>query len=121
MLSTISSAGWPAASMARRTAAMLLVTPVEVSLCTTHTALIWCCAVGFQAGLDQVGLHPAAPAQRHAFFGAWLGQKLGLHAQAGGHFLPQAGKVAGLEHQHLVAGLSTLVRAASQAPVPDAG
>jgi hypothetical protein len=40
MVSTSSSAGWPAASMARRTAAMSLVTPVEVSLCTTQTALI---------------------------------------------------------------------------------
>ena len=41
MVSTISRAGWRAASMARRTAAMSLVTPVLVSLCTTHTALIW--------------------------------------------------------------------------------
>ena len=38
--STISSAGCFAASIALRTATMLLVTPVEVSLCTTHTALI---------------------------------------------------------------------------------
>ena len=41
MLSTIKRAGWPAASMAWRTAAMSEVTPVEVSLCTTHTALIF--------------------------------------------------------------------------------
>ena len=40
MVSTSSSAGWPAASSAERTAAMRLVTPVEVSLCTTATALI---------------------------------------------------------------------------------
>ncbi|MCY1384608.1 hypothetical protein D9M69_728880 [compost metagenome] len=40
MVSTSSRAGCLAASMALRTAAMLLVTPVEVSLCTTHTALM---------------------------------------------------------------------------------
>ena len=40
MVSTSSSAGWPAASSAARTAPMRLVTPVEVSLCTTATALI---------------------------------------------------------------------------------
>ena len=40
MPSTMSSAGWPAASIARRTPAMSEVTPVVVSLCTTHTALI---------------------------------------------------------------------------------
>ncbi len=32
MVSTISSAGWRAAFIARRTSAMRLVTPVEVSL-----------------------------------------------------------------------------------------
>ena len=42
-MSTSSSAGCPAASMARRTAAISDVTPVDVSLCTTHTALIRCC------------------------------------------------------------------------------
>src|SRR5436190_1160285 len=40
MVSTISSAGWPAASIARRTSAISVMQPVEVSLCTTHTALI---------------------------------------------------------------------------------
>ena len=40
IVSTSSSAGWPAASRAARTARMRLVTPVEVSLCTTATALI---------------------------------------------------------------------------------
>ena len=40
MVSTISSAGWRAASMARRTSSMREVAPVEVSLCTTHTALM---------------------------------------------------------------------------------
>ncbi len=39
--STMNRAGWFAASIASRTRAMLLVTPVEVSLCTTMTARIW--------------------------------------------------------------------------------
>ena len=40
MVSTSSSAGWLAASIASRTSATRLVTPVEVSLCTTVTARI---------------------------------------------------------------------------------
>ena len=40
MVSASSSAGWPAASRAARTAPTGLTTPVEVSLCTTATALI---------------------------------------------------------------------------------
>jgi hypothetical protein len=40
MPSTNSSAGWPAASIALRTAPMSLVTPVAVSLWTTITALM---------------------------------------------------------------------------------
>jgi hypothetical protein len=41
--STTSSAGWPVASMARRSAAMSLVMPLAVSVCTANTATIWCC------------------------------------------------------------------------------
>ena len=85
--------------MALRTAGMLLVTPVEVSLCTTHTALMACCRVGLQPRLDHVGLHAAAPA-----LDAGQAQEFGLQAQARGHLVPQAGEVAGLVHQHLVAG-----------------
>src|SRR6202008_5011317 len=40
MVSTINSAGCPAASIARRTSLTSVTQPVEVSLCTTHTALI---------------------------------------------------------------------------------
>ena len=42
MVSTMNSAGCLAASMARRTSSMREVAPVEVSLCTTHTALMVC-------------------------------------------------------------------------------
>ena len=44
--STMSSAGCPAASIARRMAAMSLTTPEAVSICTTRTALISCARVG---------------------------------------------------------------------------
>ncbi len=40
MVSTMNSAGCAAASMAARISAMRLVTPVDVSLCTTMTALM---------------------------------------------------------------------------------
>ena len=40
--STKNSAGCPAASIARRTAAMSETTPVAVSLCVARTALISC-------------------------------------------------------------------------------
>ena len=40
--SAISSAGWPQASRARRTAATSLVTEVAVSVCTASTALMRC-------------------------------------------------------------------------------
>ena len=40
MVSTISSAGWPAASIALRISATGVSAPVEVSLCRTQTALI---------------------------------------------------------------------------------
>src|SRR3954468_8179822 len=39
IVSTINKAGWLARSIALRTSPIREVTPVEVSLCTTHTAL----------------------------------------------------------------------------------
>src|SRR5919106_1168602 len=40
MVSTMNSAGWPARSIAWRISSIRLTTPVEVSLCTTQTALM---------------------------------------------------------------------------------
>src|SRR5215471_10125819 len=40
IVSTMSNAGWPALFMLRRTSAIWLVTPVDVSLWTTITALM---------------------------------------------------------------------------------
>ena len=42
MVSTMNSAGWPAASIALRISAIGVSAPVEVSLCSTQTALISC-------------------------------------------------------------------------------
>ena len=61
MVSTISSAGCLAASMARRTSSMREVAPVEVSLCTTHTALMVCPLSSLQPRLDGRGVGAAAP------------------------------------------------------------
>jgi hypothetical protein len=62
--------------------------------------------VAAQPGFDQLGLHAAPPARglrQHRVI-AWVAQHLGLQAQAQRHLLPKAGEVAGLVHQHRVAG-----------------
>ena len=95
MVSTISSAGCRAASMARRTSSMREVAPVEVSLCTTHTALMAWPLSSAQPRLDGRRIGAAAPVG---------GDELRLEAQLDGDVLPQRGEVPGLVHQHLVAG-----------------
>ena len=104
-MSTISSAGCPAASIALRTAAMSEVTPVEVSLCTTQTALMRRSPV-LGAGAPRSGRPGRRGASRR------LGSSASLPAPARNsvarpeprrHLLPQRGEVAGLEHQHAVA------------------
>ena len=49
-MSTISGAGWQALSIAARIGGIWLVTPVEVSLCTTVTALMRCPRIRGQPG-----------------------------------------------------------------------
>ena len=101
-MSTSSRAGWPAASIALRTAAMSESAPVEVSLWTTQTALIFFAAVLAQARLDLVGLDAAAPVRRFRQQRVAAGQRqdLGRQAEARRHLLPERREVAGLEHQH---------------------
>ena len=111
MVSTISSAGWLAASMAGRTAAIRLVTPVEVSLCTTQTALIACAGVGRQPLLDD-GLHAVAPVAGH---------QVGLEPERAAIFCHSVAKWPVSNISTRSPGLSVLTSAASQAPVPDAG
>ena len=56
--------GVPCASIAARTSAMRLVTPVEVSLWTTITALIACAAVLGEPALDRRRVDAVAPVAR---------------------------------------------------------
>ncbi len=93
-MSTISSAGWPARSSARRTSAIREVTPVEVSLWTTQTALIAWPRSSASAASTARGIDAVAPVAR---------QQLDLEPEAPRHLVPQAREMAGLGHQHAVA------------------
>src|SRR6266704_1749545 len=112
MVSTSSSAGWPTLSIAARISPIRLVTPVEVSLCTTITALMtwvesWASLASISAG--------SAP---------WR-QSPGMKSTS----MPKRPAIC----RHNVAkwpvstirtlspGDSVLTIAASQAPVPDEG
>jgi hypothetical protein len=95
MVSTISSAGCLAASMARPHLVDARGGARRVSLCTTHTALMVCalsCARRASMALA------SAPLRQSDF------DELRLQAELDGHVAPQRGEVAGLVHQHLVAG-----------------
>ncbi len=116
MLSTINSAGCLAASMALRTAGMLLVTPVDVSLCTTHTALMACAVSAFSRASI---MSACTPRRQPSMPGS----------PRNSVFRPR--RVAILFHRLAKwpvsyirtwsPGLSTLHSAASHAPVPEAG
>ena len=123
MLSTISRAGWPAASMALRTEAMSEVTPVEVSLCTTHTALIF-----FSVSLRRRASISSActPRRQLGAFGSCA--SVPDHAR---NSVDRPRRVAIFCHSEAKwpvsyistwsPELSVLASAASHAPVPDAG
>ena len=111
-MSTRSSAGWPALSIARRTAAMLEATPVEVSLWTTATALIACAL----SSASRASIASASTPER---------QSPGMNSAS------RPSRVAillqSVENQPVSnistrsPGESVLTSAASQAPVPEAG
>ncbi|KAF0122918.1 MAG: hypothetical protein FD152_3433 [Xanthobacteraceae bacterium] len=111
-MSTISSAGWPAASMALRTSSMREVAPVEVSLWTTQTALKLCalssrsaCSIAATSAPERqsdgmkVASTPSLPAMVFHSVAKWPVSTI----------------------RTLSPGDRVLARAASQAPVPDAG
>src|SRR5471032_316334 len=98
MVSTRNSAGCPAASIARRTAAMSDVTPVEVSLCTTQTALIVCCVSSRKRASIMSACTPPPSLD------AGQPQEFRLQPEVFGHLFPERREVASLEHQHGVAG-----------------
>ena len=105
----MNSAGWRARSIASRISAMRLVTPVEVSLCTTQTALTACSRVGGKLLLDQRRIDAVPPVARH---------ELDFEPEPRRHLPPQGREMAGLEHQHPVARRQRVDSAASHAPVP---
>ena len=100
-------------SIACLIAAIRLVTPVDVSLCTTSTALIACALSLAESRLDDGRVDAAAPV---------AGNEVDDQPQPVGDLAPERREVAGFEHQYLDRpGESVLTSAASHAPVPDAG
>ncbi len=111
-MSTMSSAGCPAASMALRTSGMRLVTPVEVSLCTTHTALMACALSSFSFASTAAG---SAPRRQSVVINSTC--KPSLPAI----FCHKLAKCPVSTISSLSPGEQQFTSAASQAPVPDAG
>ena len=74
---------------------MRLVTPVEVSLCTTITALMLCARSAASRASIVLGRRAPAPV---------AGKEIHLQPEFFGQRLPQRGEMAGFGHQHLVAG-----------------
>ena len=112
MVSTSSSAGWPAASIACRTAAMREVAPVLVSLCTTQTALM-ACALSARSAASIA----ATSAPRRQSVSISSGCRPSLPASS-------CQRCANQPVSHISTrspGDSVLASAASQAPVPEAG
>src|SRR5919206_24199 len=112
MVSTSSRAGWPAWSMALRTAAMLEVTPVEVSLWTTQTALMACPLSSASRAPIASG---SAPVRQSPLMNS--GSRPRRRAM-------RSHRVANQPVSYMTTlspGERVLTRAASQAPGPDAG
>ena len=78
-----------------RTSPMRDATPVEVSLCTTHTALMRLSLSARRRFVDRLG---SAPWRQSPC------EELDLEAELRRHLLPQGREVAGLGHQHAIAG-----------------
>ncbi len=108
----MNSAGWRAASIARRSAGTRLVTPVEVSLCTTITALMLCPRSAVRRASSSAGSTP------------WR-QSPGTNSTAIPCFFAMTchrlAKWPVSNASTLSPGDSVLSSAASHAPVPDDG
>ncbi len=112
MVSTISSAGWPTASMARRMSA-IGVRAAGGGLVVHHAhRLDLAVGVGAQAVLDRAGFGAAAPVGLDQFR---------HQPKAGRHLPPQMGEPAGFYHQHPIAGREGVDQRRLHAPVPEAG
>ena len=112
IVSTINSAGCRAASMAPRTAAMSLVTPVEVSLWTTQTAWIACPA----SSASRASISAASTPRRQS-----PGRNSGSRPSRVAMPFQRVAKWPVSAISTRTPGDSVLTSAASQAPVPDAG
>ena len=94
-VSTMKSAGWPAASMAARMSGRLVVTPVEVSLCTTITARMRPSVSRRSLSSTSWGSTPGAPVARH---------QVHVEPEAAGHLRPLAGEEAAVEGENPIPG-----------------
>ena len=112
MVSTMKSAGWRAASMARRTSSMREVAPVEVSLWTTHTALMVCPLSSRSLASMAAGSAPARQSE---------GMNSGTRPSLVAMLFHRAAKWPVSYISTLSPGDSVLTRAASHAPVPEEG
>ena len=86
--------------------------PVDVSLCTTHTALIACARSAASARLDLRGVGAAPPV---------AGSEFDVEPELAGHAPPSVAKWPVSYISTRSPGDSVFTSAASQAPVPDAG
>ena len=112
IVSTSSSAGWPAASIAARTSSIRLAHPVEVSLWTTHTA-----RMRWAASRDNASPIAATSAPRRQSVSMNSGTRCSRCAIS-------FHSVANQPLRHISTaspGESVLASAASHAPVPEAG
>ncbi len=112
MVSAIKSAGWPASSSARRTAATSVTQPVDVSLWTTHTALIsWAVSA----------LRRSAMAAASAPLRQSPGRNSGARPRRSASRFHRVAKWPVSYISTRSPGDRVLTRAASQAPVPEEG
>ena len=108
----MNSAGCFAASIALRIAPMRLVTPVEVSLCTMHTALMACALSSLSFASTAAG---SAPRRQSVVTNS------GIRPSFVAIFCHSVAKCPVSNISTLSPGESVLTSAASHAPVPDAG
>ncbi len=110
--STISNAGCAAASIAARISGILLVVPVEVSLCTTVTALTACPASADSLPNTCSGSAPERQSPGTRSTSSPRSAAIAAHSTA---------KWPVSNASTLSPGESVLTRAASHAPVPEEG
>ncbi len=112
IVSTMSSAGCFCASIALRISSIHERQPVEVSLCTTHTALIWCAL----SCLRRASIRFASAPMRQS-----VAKNSGTSPSFSAITFHSSANCPVSTISTWSPGDSVLTRAASQAPVPDEG